>query len=146
MATDPKKEMDLEGVGREWEKEEPIRDHLRGDAKRLFPEGVSESIKVCCEEPAHSVLKVLCLRMALVEDLPQPQVAPLRDEIERLYKRCGVTTEDSIVYNDGWVIRKLCVFLKMKTRKHLVSTVSWFGFRIYIYISVSIFECYPFVQ
>lgn len=124
MATDPKKEMDLEGVGREWEKEEPIRDHLRGDAKRLFPEGVSESIKVCCEEPAHSVLKVLCLRMALVEDLPQPQVAPLRDEIERLYKRCGVTTEDSIVYNDGWVIRKLCVFLKMKTRKHLVSTVS----------------------
>ena len=123
MASD-KKEMDLEGVAREWEKEEPIRDHMRGDEKRLFPEGVPESIKSCCEQPAHSVLKILCLRMALVEDLPQPPVAPLRDEIERLYKRCGIATEDAIVYNDGWVIRKLCVFLKMKARKHLVSTVS----------------------
>lgn len=124
MASDPKRELDLDGVASEWEKEVTIRDHLRGDAKRLFPEGVPESVKVCSEEPTNSVLKVLCLRMALVEDLPQPQVAPLREEIERLYKRCGVATEDSIVYNDSWVIRKLCCFLKMKTRKHLVSTVS----------------------
>ena len=120
-------ELDLTNLSAEWEREEVIRDHLREEGAVLFDKDqCSESVKTCSESVANAVLVVLALRMAGTKGMPQPQVIPLREELEKLYKRCGAQVDDKIIYEDSWMIRKLCCFLKMKTRKKHVSTAPCF--------------------
>ena len=119
----PKGSIDLEGLSNELEQEKVIRDHLRSSKDAtLFPEGCNESVKSCCVDHVHAVLKVLLLRTALVEGHPQPAVKELRDELELLYKKCGGTVDEGIVTNDSWCIRKFLSFIKMKVRKQIPST------------------------
>ena len=123
-------QLDTAGLAKEWEQELRIREHLRQEGNELFDKDAStESIKTCCDDAAHAALRVVLLRMALAEGAPQPAVVPLRDELEMLYKRCGVATDEKTVYGDSWMIRKLCCFIKMKARKKQVSTVTGFCYQ-----------------
>jgi hypothetical protein len=123
MAESP--QLDLTDLAVELEREPDIREHLRKEGVTLFDKDVcSESVKSCSEDVAHAVLKALCLRMASTEGMPQPPVNPLRAEIQKLYGRCGAMTDEKAVYEDSWMVRKLCSFVKIKTRKQLVSTVT----------------------
>ena len=116
------KTMDLTGLAMEWEREDKIRDHLRQEGATLFGEDNPESVKCCASEPANTILKIILVRMAAVTSHPQPGVTDLRSEIEKLYKRCGANVDDKTIHDDGWMIRKMCCFVKMKTRKLKVST------------------------
>ena len=118
-------ELDLTNLAEDWEREDAVRAHLRTEGATLLGDkDVCESVKTCVVDHVHAMLKVMCLRMAETEGAPQPAVAPLREELEKLYKRCGVMVDEKIVFEDSWMVRKLCCFLKMKTRKRMVSTVT----------------------
>ena len=120
-------ELDLTDLALEWEREEVIRNHLREEGGVLFDKDqCSESVKTCSESVANAVLENLCIRMAATKGMPQPPVIPLREELEKLYQRCGAQVDDKVIYEDSWMIRKLCCFLKMKTRKQHVSTAPCF--------------------
>lgn len=117
--------VDLSGLAIELERDDVIREHLRGEHAKLFDkEKDAESVKSCSQDVTNQVLGYLCIRMAATPSMPQPPVGQLRAELEKLYKRCGRPIDESIIYDDSWVIRKLCCFLKMKARKKKVSTVT----------------------
>ena len=141
-------QLDTAGLAKEWEQEVAIRDHLRQEGNELFDKDAStESIKTCvCDDAAHAALRIVLLRMASSEGSPQPPVTPLRDEIEKLYKRCGAATDEKTVYGDSWMIRRLCCFIKMKARKKQVSTApcfcNQFGFFRLVRSAVPTTICY----
>ena len=117
--------IDLSGLAIELERDEVVRDHLRQEHAKLFDkEKDVECIKTCATDIPNRVIGYLCIRMASAPSMPQPPVAELRIELEKLYKRCGKPVDESTIYDDAWIIRKLCCFVKMKTRKKKVSTVT----------------------
>ena len=111
-----------DGLASDWDLQPEIRDRLRDGGGLLGAEKVSESIPSAV---AHrTVLQPLINRMCLLESKPLPAVDNLRSEIEQLYhlNKRGKTPEDQPdVVSIAWSIRKLLVFLKMKTRRHEVS-------------------------
>ena len=124
---------DCEGLAAELDQDEVIRSHLRADGATLFDDGHPDTVKSACQDPVFQTLTILCLRTASVEGHPQPPVGPLRDELENLYKKCGKQATEATIVNDSWCIRKFLTFVKMKTRKGMVSTASWHNsfFNIY---------------
>ena len=115
---------DPTGLAVELEKDEVIREHLRTTGAVLFPEGTCETVLKACEDPMYQVLQIVCLQTAEVEGHPQPAVVPLREELERAYKKLKVQVDESTIVNDSWCIRKFMTFIKMKVRKQKVSTVA----------------------
>ena len=116
---------DCTGLAVDLEKDDVIREHLRKAGAVLCPEGLNcELIKNACEDPAYQVLKIVSLQTAEVEGHPQPAVGPLREELERTYKKLNVQIDEPTVVNDSWCIRKFMTFIKMKVRKQKVSTVA----------------------
>ena len=119
-----KNPVDLDEIGRVWEREEPIRAHLKGGTRALFEEHITECVKHCCFPHIHAVLKVILQRVARVTGLPQPGVEPLREELRNLYRACSRTVIEKDVVNDSWMLRNLLRFVKMKARISKVSTAS----------------------
>lgn len=124
-----KPRVDLENLALEWEKQEAIRNHLRGldgegNKNILFATNASESVVAACVPHVHALMSEILNRIAQEETRPQPQVDELRDEISSLYKRCSVVVDEAQVIHDSWMVRKFCTFLKMKVRLEKVSTVT----------------------
>ena len=111
----------IKGLAADWEAQVSIREHIK-EKKPLFPEGADPCLKGVVVEHAHAVLKVLCLRTATVAKHPVAPVNDLRDQLTKLYHKCGVQVDDHIVINDSWCIRKFLSWIKMKVRKEKPST------------------------
>lgn len=114
--------LDLTGLADDWDAVPVIRDSLR-DGGRLLPESSECTVKTCGEN-AH-VLSPILLRMAATSDKKVPDVGPLKVQLSELYTRNRLerSTEDVEVIEDGWSIRKMVGFVKMKCRRSEVSQV-----------------------
>ena len=124
-----KSRVDLENLAIDWEKQEAIRDYLRGpdgegNKNLLFAANATESVVTACVPHVHALLSEILTRVAQEENRPQPQVDELRAEITSLYKRCSVVVDEAQVVHDSWLLRKFCTFVKMKVRLEKVSTVT----------------------
>ena len=114
--------IDMGGLASELESNEVIRKFLRSGNETLFPENCVESVKSVCVDPIFEVVKTTVIHMATFEDHPVPPIVPLRQEVQKLYESCGRQVEEPTVHADAWMLRKFISFLKMKVRRHKVST------------------------
>ena len=111
-----------DGLSDEWDKIEVIRDKLR-DGHQLVPEGTStEGIQSAVA--INEVLKPVLARMELHSN-KLPEVETLREEIQKLYVKNKQNRPAADIESDGWIIRKLCAFVKMKCRRVEVSLEPW---------------------
>lgn len=126
MAVAPRKAaVNCSGLANAWDGYAAIRDYLRdgGGVNVLFPDNTQVCVKAVSASHIYHTMHEICERVAMVSQQPQPSVGPLRDELIRLYKKAGRTSDlDKIVIDDSWYIRKFFSLIKMKTRKRLVST------------------------
>jgi len=129
----PKEMLDITGVGSEWDSCEEVRDRMRKDGL-LMSEKVVEDIPSCLDEKC--VLWPFLARMSLLRTRPMPDVASLRVEIQEFFltcKRPATKDDEAEIIRLSWRIRKLLGFIKMKTRRHEVSTapcLDWFGTKL----------------
>ena len=121
----PGGQLDIEGVLDEWDSTTAIRDRLR-EGGRLVETGDC-TVKLCGQYA--EVLGPIILRMAGGPN-KVPDVNPLRQEISYLYvkNKQDKSVEHQDVIDDGWIIRKMCGFVKMKVRREEVSVVGWLHF------------------
>ena len=114
--------LDIRNLATEWDANDDIRERLR-EGGSLLAGGTGEDIPTTVSN--HDVLQPIIVRMSLTESRPLPAVDTLRDEVEAIYLKCkrGQNPEDvPDVIAISWKIRKLLGFLKMKVRRHEVST------------------------
>ena len=110
-----------DGLSDEWDNIEPIREKLR-EGNQLVPEGTgTDGIQSAVS--IQEILKPVLARMGTHSKLPE--VVPLREEIQKLYVKNKQDRPASDIESDGWIIRKLCSFIKMKVRRVEVSLDSW---------------------
>ena len=115
--------LNLTDLHLDWDDNPDIRQRLL-DAQDLLDDGGFDDIPTAKKNAA--VLLPLLTRMSLTEHRPLPGVESLRDEIEAVHMRNkrGKTQEDvPDIARDGWRIRKLLGFVKMKVRREEVSEV-----------------------
>ena len=113
--------LDISGLHLEWDANPEIRNRLRDGGSLM--QKIGEDIPSAVANVG--LLQPLVTRMSLTETRPLPAVEALRDEVETIYLRNkrGSTPEDTPdVVALAWGIRKLLVFLKMKVRRHEVSS------------------------
>ena len=117
--------LDVEGLWQEWDQSEDIRNRLREGDTFIHPEGKTDDVPGCCVNS--SVLAPLLIRMSTIEGKPLPPVDPIRLEIDKLLtkNKRGNSPEEVIdVVKSSWRLKKMCGFIKMKVRRHEVSTVT----------------------
>ena len=109
----------------EWDQCDDIRERLRDGGDLIHPEATSEDVKGCVL--VASLLTPLLTRMFLKDSRPLPPIMDLRIQIEKLYvknKRHTTPEQLSEIVKASWRVKKFCGFVKMKTRRHEVSTVT----------------------
>ena len=115
--------LDLTNLHLDWDNNPEIRERLLDAQDLLVDDGCDDIPTAKNNTP---VLHPLLTRMSLTEHRTLPGVESLRDEIEAVYMRNkrGKTQEDvPNIARDGWRIRKLLGFVKMKVRREEVSEV-----------------------
>ena len=113
----------VNGIHREWDEEEVVRERIRGKGGLLHPEsGPSEDIPTAVFNK--ELITPLLVRMALQEKRPHPPIDPLREEVEALFNRNKITPvpDFSDCQKLAWRLRWLACFVKMKARRKEVST------------------------
>lgn len=121
---DEKEILDCSGLGDEWDGSEDIRARLR-QGETLVTEAVNTDVLGCCKYV--SLITPVIVRMASMESKPLPNLDPLREQIEICLsknKRDGKGVEAQEVVRCSWKIKQMCGFVKMKARRHEVSTAS----------------------
>lgn len=121
-------QLDITRLHLEWDACEEIRKSVL-EGGGLIAEGKGEDIKAVLDN--QMCLQPFITRMSLTQSRPMPSVDHLRLEVEALYlkNKRGQTPEDQPdVIAIAWRIRKLLTYLKMKVRRHEVSSVPCFIF------------------
>lgn len=122
--TRPEDELDCEGLAQEWDSCEDIRGRLR-DGLSIKEPDTSENVSGCAANA--SLLVPILTRMSLKDGRPLPPIHPLRDQLDKLMckNKRGETPETAKeVIDTSWSLKKMCGFVKMKTRREEVSTAS----------------------
>ena len=122
--TRPEDELDCEGLAHEWDSCEDIRGRLR-DGLSIKEPDTSENVSGCAANA--SLLVPILTRMSLKDGRPLPPIHPLRDQLDKLMckNKRGETPETAKeVIDTSWSLKKMCGFVKMKTRREEVSTAS----------------------
>ena len=120
----PLEVLDVKGLCEEWDACEEIRDRLRQGHTFLHPD-TKDTVDGCCKNSA--ILVPILTSMAVLEFKSLPPVDPLRVEIDDLLvknKRGNAPEQENDVVKASWRVKKLCSFVKMKTRREEVSTVT----------------------
>ena len=115
--------LDVEGIWREWDTDEEMREVFRAGEKFLKPPACAD-ISTCVKYGY--LLRPLLSRMALKEDRPLPPVEQLREELEELFQhnKQGLEIEFLEISKKTWALKKLCGFVKTKARRREVSTAT----------------------
>ena len=118
----PGGQLNIQGILDEWDSTQAIRDRLREGGRLVDTSDCT--VKLCGQYS--DVLGPVILRMASGPN-KVPDVDPLREEISNLYvkNKQDKSIEHQDVIDDGWIIRKMCGFVKMKVRREEVSIVGW---------------------
>lgn len=128
-------QLDIGGVADEWDDTEDIRTRLREGGGFFHPEG-GDDVQGCCRNS--SLLIPLLTRMATLDCKSLPGVDDLRDQIEKLFvkNKRGTSPEDlDLIIAASWRVKKLCGFVKMKSRREEVSTATRLSHLITFFIS-----------
>lgn len=127
---------DIDGVAKEWDGYEDIRDRLRGTqfeegskskedvdqkVQILGDKAFCQDISTCVQQ--RSFLEPLLSKMALNTKRTVPGIDQLKDEVQSLLKinKRGTDSDWDQVSKAAWCLRKLCGFVKMKCRRREVS-------------------------
>lgn len=116
--------LDVKGVAEEWDASEDIREKLRDGRPLCDPDG-RDSVQECCG--VVSILIPVLTRMAVMNTKPLPPIDDLRAEVENLMaknKRGESAEITKEIVQCSWRVKKLLGFVKMKTRREEVSTVT----------------------
>ena len=117
--------LDVSGLAEEWDQCDDIRGRLRGGEGLIHAEANLEDVRGCSLNS--SLLVPILTRMSLKESKPLPPITELRVEIENLFvknKRVSSPEQLDEVVKASWRVKKFCGFVKMKTRREEVSTVT----------------------
>lgn len=117
--------LDVSGLADEWDQCDDIRDRLRDGQGLIDKEAVLEDVRGCVISA--SLLVPILTRMSLKESKPLPPITELRVEIEKVFlKNKRVQSPELVdeVVKASWRVKKFCGFVKMKTRREEVSTVT----------------------
>lgn len=117
---------DINGVGREWDNIEEVRDRIMGGGSVLAPETPlkQEDIQVCVMN--QDLLVPILSRMCITKNRALPGIDDLRDQVSTLLTLCKRTGDlVGIVEDTAGTLKKLSGFVKTKTRRREVSTVTW---------------------
>lgn len=115
-----KPQIECSGLANAWDSHAAIRDYLRaGEGSNvLFPDTTQICVRACSVPHIYGIMYEI-----LVPGHPQPSVGPLRDQLTRLYKKAGRTSDvEKTIIDDSWYTRKFFSIIKLKARKRLVST------------------------
>ena len=115
--------LDIDGLSNQWDQTPGIRDELRA-GQALLDEEVECTVKTCGEH-AHILMPII-VRMQLSEK-KIPDIVPLREELSKVYNmnKQPLSVEEPVVIKNGWILRKMVGFVKMKCRRGEVSIVIW---------------------
>lgn len=121
----PKELLPIEGIAVLWDDE--VRDRLRSGGPLMSPDcpNLTEDITTCVKN--RFLLHPILARMSLMQTRPLPAIEGLRDEVEKVFCRNKRSTSElpgGDIVKCAWHIRKLLGFIKMKVRRHEVSTVT----------------------
>lgn len=111
-------------IAEEWDASEDIRGKLRDGRPLCDPDG-RDSVQECCA--VVSILIPVLTRMAVMNTKPLPPIDDLRAEVENLMaknKRGESAEITKEIVQCSWRVKKLLGFVKMKTRREEVSTVT----------------------
>ena len=128
--------LDVSGLAEEWDQCDDIRDRLRGGEGLIHNEAVLEDVRGCVL--SSSLLVPILTRMSLKDSKPLPPITELRVEIEKLFvknKRVSSPEQLEEVVKASWRVKKFCGFVKMKTRREEVSTVTRTKLGIFLHFS-----------
>ncbi len=124
-ADPPSEALDVSGLAEEWDQCDDIRTRLRDGEGLIHKDAVLEDVRGCVLSA--SLLVPVLTRMSLKESKPLPPITELRGEIETVFvKNKRVQSPELLeeVVKASWRVKKFCGFIKMKTRREEVSTVT----------------------
>ena len=110
--------MDVEGIAKQWDEYEEVRDRIRGGGGILHPDSSGgEDVKTAALN--YEVLAPMMARMASSRKMGHPPVDKLRVEVEQLFtmnKRVPLPPFGDL-HKMAWRLRFLACWVKMKTRR-----------------------------
>lgn len=115
--------MDVDGLAKEWDSVEGLRDRLREKGKLyLHP----DTQKWCEATRANAVANTLVLVPALerlreTEKMKLPYLEPLQAEISILFEKNGVTLTEKRIYTAAVETKKLLGFIKRRGKRQEVT-------------------------
>ena len=115
--------LDVEGVWKEWDTDEELREIMRSGGTILAPPACQD-ISTCIKH--RFLLGPLLAKMAIHEDRPLPPIDPLKEELDNLFKayKQGVESSFLDISKKAWALKKLLGFVKTKARRREVSTAT----------------------
>ena len=122
----PVEVLDVTGLAQEWDSSEDIRSRLRDGHTFINPETENYTVQGCCKNA--TILIPILTRMAVLEFRSLPPVEGLRDEIHELMtknKRGNAPEQVGDIIKAAAKVKKLCGFVKMKSRREEPTTVTW---------------------
>ena len=122
----PSTSCDINGVGREWYNVEEVRDRIMEGGSVLAPNTPlkQEDIQVCVMN--QDLLVPILSRMCTTQNRALPGIDDLRDQVSTLLTLCKRSGDlVGIVEDTAGTLKKLSGFVKTKTRRREVFTVTW---------------------
>lgn len=112
------------GLDDEWDQVDTVRNRLKaGKTLSVLPNGTSVKADATIVEcTANADILVPCLHRLLLAQLKVPDIGPLRDVIESVYKKNQREVTIDVIDDDSWEIRKLVRFVKRKAQRSDPST------------------------
>lgn len=109
----------LEGLAAEWDGVPTIRDRLRA-GRAVIEEVSSKNVDIQTPCAFADVLGPILVRMR--ESAKQlPSIEALREQVSAVLEMNKRDPEDLLVKKSAWLLKKQCVFVKMKARRMEVS-------------------------
>eukprot|EP00439_Symbiodinium_sp_Y106_P021471 s6537_g2.t1 len=114
----------LQGLAAEWDAIPAVRDRLRAGGS-LIAEVSSKNVDIQTPCAFGDVLEPILVRMR--ESAKQlPNIEALREQVSALLEMNKRDPEETVVQKSSWLLKKQCVFVKMKVRRMEVSVAARF--------------------
>ncbi|CAE7357481.1 unnamed protein product [Symbiodinium sp. CCMP2592] len=115
MAGDSAPSVSLEGLAAEWDGIPTIRDRLRA-GRAIIEEVSSKNVDIQTPSAFSDVLVPILVRMR--ECAKQlPSIEAVREQVASLLEMNKRDPDETVVHKNSWLLKKQCVFVKMKVRR-----------------------------
>lgn len=111
--------MDVQGLGREWEKDPDLRDRVRRERKmNIHPKSQTwcEPTRANCV--SNSMVLLPCLaHLRDHEAWKLPYLEGLQAEVRTFHEKMGVPLEEKVIYTTSVEIKKMLGFIKRRVSR-----------------------------